>query len=283
MADTTLTLPAPAKLNLFLHITGRRPDGYHHLQTVFQLLDHGDQLAFKSNEDGELSLDSNEPELLGPDNLVLKAARLLQDHSGCRRGVHITLHKRLPLGGGLGGGSSDAATTLLGLNRLWGTGLSLTELAELGLRLGADVPVFIAGRSAWAEGIGEILTPMTLPTQFYVVLTPPCRVATVEIFSHQELTRNTSPIKIPGFPVTEARNDCETVARQLYPEIKAALDWLNRFGDAKLTGTGASIFAGFSSRAEAEEVLAQLPANWRGFSAEGVNVSPLHQALGIEV
>ena len=281
-----LTLPAPAKLNLFLHITGRRNDGYHNLQTCFQLLDYGDQLQFELLESGTINFESNFSSVLLAENLVVKAASLLQNHSRVNFGANIRLTKVLPVGAGLGGGSSDAATTLLALNNLWNCGLSLDELAELGLTLGADVPVFVRGHSAWAEGVGEKLTAMALPERWFLVISPDCQVSTKEIFCHEQLTRNSSAITIPAFPFSgdfsNCRNDCEAVAVKLYPEIGVALDWLSDYARARMTGTGSSIFAGFDSRAAAEQVLAELPTNLKGFIAKGINKSPVLQALGFD-
>jgi 4-diphosphocytidyl-2-C-methyl-D-erythritol kinase len=275
---TPLAWPAPAKLNLFLHVTGRRPDGYHDLQTVFQLLDYGDTLQFTpSLTDRDLHFTCSDPALQTPDNLVLKAARLLQQESPEPRGARIHLNKVLPAGGGLGGGSSDAATTLLVLNRLWELGLDLGQLAALGLRLGADVPVFVHGFSAWAEGVGEKLDPLTLPEDWFVVLTPPVQVSTARVFGHPELTRDTSPLRIRAFPFSGGKNDCESVTCMLYPEVKSALDWLAKSGDARMSGTGSSVFARFSSREQAASVLARKPPGLHGFIARGTNVSPLHR------
>tara|TARA_R100001143_G_scaffold38290_1_gene35473 strand:- start:598 stop:1425 length:828 start_codon:yes stop_codon:yes gene_type:complete len=274
-----LTVPAPAKLNLFLHITGRRADGYHELQTCFQLLDYGDELAFATDESGKVRLSSNLDHIASNDNLIIRAARLLQSHTGTARGVDIRLHKKLPIGAGLGGGSSDAATTLLALNHLWGCKLQQAELAALGLKLGADIPVFIHGQSAWAEGIGEKLRPMTLPAQWYLVVTPSCEVSTKEIFSHRQLTRDTVPITIPAFPFSGTRNDCEAVAVALYPEIGATLDWLKQYAPARMTGTGSSVFASFDNKESAELALSELPDNLNGFVAQGINTSPVLQAL----
>lgn len=276
-----LAWPAPAKLNLFLHVTGRRPDGYHTLQTVFQLLDYGDTLHFQPAESNwELHFSCSDPSLETQDNLVLKAARLLQETLPVARGARIHLDKVLPAGGGLGGGSSDAATTLVALNRLWGAGLDLEQLAELGLRLGADVPVFIQGHSAWAEGIGEALAPMLLPEDWFVVLTPPVEVSTARVFGHPELTRGTAPLRIRAFPFSGGKNDCESVTCMLYPEVKSALEWLGKFSsEAKMSGTGSSVFARFSSREQAASVLARKPADLKGFIARGTNVSPLHKLL----
>ncbi len=277
-----LTLPAPAKLNLFLHVTGRRADGYHTLQTLFQLLDHGDTLHFAPRDDGAITLT---PDLTGvptEQNLIVRAARLLQRESGCRLGADICLDKRLPLGGGIGGGSSDAATTLLGLNHLWQLGLSIDTLARLGLQLGADVPVFVQGRSAWAEGVGEQLTPVDLPARNYLILVPPCAVSTAGIFSSEALTRHTVAITIAAFREQGGRNDCEPVVRKLHPEVAFALDWLSNFAPSRMTGTGACVFAAINDRAIAENLLAQRPAGYGGFVATGVNHSPLHTALNID-
>ncbi|MDP2379580.1 MAG: 4-(cytidine 5'-diphospho)-2-C-methyl-D-erythritol kinase [Pseudohongiella sp.] len=282
MSTSVLTLPAPAKLNLFLHITGRRPDGYHLLQTVFQLLDYGDDLRFSLRDDSQIVLNCDSLELATDNNLVLRAAHLLRAHTGATQGVDIDLQKRIPTGAGLGGGSSDAATTLVALNELWQCKLDRHALAELGLRLGADVPVFVKGQSAWAEGVGELLQPVSLPALYYLVLSPACHVSTATIFSHQELTRDTRAIKMAAFLAGQSQNDCETLVRRLYPEVNAALEWLGKFAPARMTGTGSSIFAGFSDEASAREVLLKLPAdqqgplhNIRGFVAKGVNNSAL--------
>lgn len=282
MAAQTLVLPAPAKLNLFLHITGQREDGYHYLQTVFQLLDYGDELSFSLRDDDEIRLHCNKPELDGEDNLVMQAARLLREQCDAQQGVDIDLNKHIPAGGGLGGGSSDAATTLVALNQLWQCGLSCEQLAGLGLSLGADVPVFVNARSAWAEGIGENLTPILLPSLYYLVLTPACHVSTSVIFSHEELTRDTRPIKMAAFLAGQSQNDCEMLVRRLYPEVNAALEWLSQFAPARMTGTGSSVFAGFEDEASARAVLAQLPVDSQGplkhisgFVAKAVNESPL--------
>jgi len=276
MTRPTLTLLSPAKLNLFLHITGRRPDGYHELQTVFQLLDWGDWMTFTPDDSGEITLDSSDPGIPLAENLVYRAARLLQRGS---LGAHITLDKRIPAGGGLGGGSSNAATTLLALNHLWQLGLGQTELRALGATLGADVPVFVAGHSAWAEGVGELLTPVDLPERWYVIISPPCHVSTGQIFSHLQLTRNTSPIKMATFFEGYSRNDCQQLVRRLYPDVDAALTWLEQFGEARLTGTGACVFAGFGTEAEAGAVLQKLPPHWTGVVARGLNQSPVTASL----
>jgi 4-diphosphocytidyl-2-C-methyl-D-erythritol kinase len=267
---------APAKLNLFLHILGRREDGYHDLQTLFQLLEAGDTLRFAAAPRGELQLhlNTNSTGQVVPlaDNLILKAARLLRDHVGKPQlGAEIQLDKQLPMGGGLGGGSSDAATTLLALNQLWDLGLTQQELQSLGLQLGADVPVFIGGRSAWGEGVGENLKPIELPPRWYLVITPNCLVSTAQIFDHENLTRNTPAIKMADFLAGRSRNDCESVTRNLYPEVDKALNWLSQYGPARMTGTGASVFADFPGEEPARAALSALPDYWRGFVAQGIN------------
>ena len=278
-AAGALSWPAPAKLNLFLHITGRRPDGYHTLQSVFQFLDIVDQICLRVTADGVIRRLTALPGVAPEQDLTVRAARLLQSAAGVTAGVDIQVDKRLPLGGGLGGGSSDAATVLVALNRLWGLGWSEDQLATLGLQLGADVPVFVRGHAAWAEGVGEILTPIELPEPWYLVLIPPVTVSTAEIFSAPELTRDTSPIRIPAFFAGAGANDCAPVVRARYPVIGQYLDWLSQFGHARLTGTGACVFAAFPDQAAAQQVLAQRPADWRGFVAQGRNRSPLHHVL----
>jgi 4-diphosphocytidyl-2-C-methyl-D-erythritol kinase len=273
--------PAPAKLNLTLRILGRRPDGYHLLQTLFQFLDRSDELRLTVRGDGLIRLLTPIPGITAESNLVVRAARCLQTVTSCRLGADLWLLKRLPQGGGLGGGSSDAATTLVALNHLWGTGLSEEQLAVLGLRLGADVPVFVRGQAAWGEGVGERLTPVAVPEPWYLVLVPACRVPTAAIFGHPKLTRNSPSIKIADFMSGDDRNDCHEVVRNLYPPVGRALDWLQGFGKARLTGTGACVFAAFGSRAEAEAVLADLPADLSGFVARGLNRSPLLDRLAI--
>ncbi len=274
-----LSLPAPAKLNLFLHVTGRRPDGYHTLQTLFQFIDLCDTLHFECRADGLLQLHDALPGVSPEDNLVIRAARLLQQASGCRLGADIHLDKRLPMGGGIGGGSSDAATTLVGLNHLWQTGLTLQQLADLGLSLGADVPVFVLGRAAWAEGVGEQLAPVTLDEPWYLVAVPDCQVSTAQIFSDKRLTRDTQPITLAAFRNHGGRNDCLPVAEACYPEIRNALILLNNYCEAKMTGTGSCVFGAFPNEREADKVRARLPATLQTFVARGCNVSPLHQML----
>ncbi len=281
MTDQSLLLPAPAKLNLMLHITGRRPDGYHHLQTIFQFIDYCDELSLTATDSHKITLTARLAEVTPEQNLIYRAAKLLQAHTNTERGANIQLRKNIPMGGGLGGGSSNAATTLIGLNQLWQTGLSLTQLAEIGLSLGADVPVFIHGCASWAEGIGEQLTKVSLPEPWYLVITPPCKVSTAEIFSHKELTRNTPAITIATALGHGGKNDCESVVSALYPEVKMALNWLNQFANARLTGTGASLFASFDTKQQAMQVFEQLPKPLTGFIAQGLNLSPLHQVAKI--
>ena len=267
--------PAPAKLNLFLHITGRRADGYHLLQTVFQLLDFGDDLTFRVTPDGVITRDYDLPGVSAEADLVVRAAQALQAHCDLRQGVTIHLNKRLPAGGGLGGGSSDAATTLVALNHLWGCGLSPAELAELGQALGADVPVFIHGHSAWAEGVGERLTPIALPEHWFVVLAPGVNVSTAEVFSHAQLIRDCPPITIRAFLTGAGQNVCQPVVCAQYPEVAAALEALSRFAPARLTGTGACVFAPFDSEQAARSAWTELAGQWQGFVAKGVSRSPL--------
>lgn len=265
--------PAPAKLNLFLHVLGRRADGYHNLQTVFQFLDFGDDLFFSVREDGVIRhADAVE---FGNDDLCLRAARALQAATGTPLGCDIRLHKRIPVGGGLGGGSSDAATTLVALNALWKLDLSTDALATLGLKLGADVPVFVRGFAAWAEGIGETLTPIELAEPWYLVLTPPVSVSTQAVFNDPALPRNTPPITREVFFAGSHRNDCERLVCRQHPAVAEALDWLRRFGLARMTGTGASVFGVFPDRAQALAAQAKVPAGWRCFVAQGLNGSPL--------
>ena len=276
-----MKLPSPAKLNLFLHITGRRADGYHSLQTVFQLLDFGDVIHFEPTRDGRVKLSCPGLDLPPGDNLAWRAAEALRQRAQGNPGVNLRIDKRIPAGGGLGGGSSNAATVLLGLNRLWKLGLPPEELARIGLTLGADVPVFVHGHSAWGEGVGERLTPVDLPPAWYLVIVPNCHVSTAEVFSHRQLTRNTSPITIAAFFAAGAHNDCENVVRELYPEVDKALIWLGKFGQARLTGTGACVFAAFASEADAEAAKQEIPAEWQGFVAGGLNQSPVLPALDL--
>ena len=277
---SSVTLPSPAKINLFLHITGRRDNGYHDLQTVFQLLDFGDTLTFTPNNSGQINLSPQIEGVLAEDNLIVRAARLLQQKTDASKGCDIVLDKVLPMGAGLGGGSSNAATVLVGLNTLWECGLSLNELADMGCELGADVPVFVQGNSAFAEGIGELLTPMEIPEQWYLVITPECQVSTGEIFSHPQLTRHSPPIKIRALSGEQYRNDCQSVVEKLYPAVKEALDWLENYNNPLMTGTGASVFSGFENQTEAQQALDKVPKHWRAFIARGANSSSLHRHMG---
>ncbi|MBO2928855.1 4-(cytidine 5'-diphospho)-2-C-methyl-D-erythritol kinase [Metapseudomonas otitidis] len=279
MQDAQLILPAPAKLNLMLHILGRRPDGYHELQTLFQFLDHGDELGFSLREDGEIHLHTEVPGVPHDSNLIVRAARSLQQASGTRLGADIWLDKRLPMGGGIGGGSSDAATTLLGLDHLWQTHLGEERLAELGLALGADVPVFVRGRAAFAEGVGERLQPVTLEEPWFLVAVPQVFVSTAEVFTDPELTRNSAPINLRSLLEGGSRNDCQPVVEKRYPEVRNALMWLNKFTSARLTGTGACVFGSFPNRDDADKVARQLPATLPSFVAKGSNISMLHRRL----
>ena len=281
MDAARLTLPAPAKLNLMLHILGRRPDGYHELQTLFQFLDHGDELDFAIREDGAIHLHGALDGVPHDSNLVVKAARRLQAEAGTPLGADIWLRKVLPMGGGIGGGSSDAATTLLGLHRLWQLNWTEDRLAALGLTLGADVPVFVRGRAAFAEGVGEKLTPVEPEEPWYVVLVPQVSVSTAEIFSDPLLTRDSPAIKVRSVLRGNSRNDCQPIVEQRYPDVRNALSLLSKFTSAKLTGTGSCVFGAFPSKAEADKVLALLTGTITGFVAKGSNVSMLHRKLKI--
>ena len=275
----TLVLPSPAKLNLFLHILGRRHDGYHELQTLFQLLDYGDEITLHATDDSQIKISPHIKGLPETENLIYKAAQLLKRHTGCEQGAKIYLNKKLPMGGGIAGGSSNAATTLMGLNDLWQCHLTLPELAVLGKQLGADVPVFVGGHSAWAEGVGEQLKPLNLPLKWYLVLAPNCHVSTSLIFSHKDLTRDNLPITVAAFLDRGGANDCQKLVESLYPQVRNAVEWLSQFSHAQMTGTGACVFASFHSKEAAEAVLAQRPEQFNGFVAKGVNRSPLHEHL----
>lgn len=283
MVLSQLTLPAPAKLNLFLHITGRREDGYHLLQTVFQILNFSDEIQLNVRNDGLIQKVKGLEDIPAESDLCVRAAKLIQSASKSKLGVDISIEKKLPIGGGIGGGSSDAATVLRGLNKLWDCGLSLDQLAELGVELGADVPVFIYGNNAWAEGVGEQLTPINLPKKWFFVLHPKIFAPTAEIFADQALTRDTEPLKIARFlrgnNFEKQSNVFEAVVKVKYPQIAEAIDWLSNFSPARLTGTGSCIFASFNCQDDAQKVLNQLPKKWQGFVAEGVNESPLIEAL----
>ena len=275
--------PAPAKLNLFLHVVGRRADGYHLLQSVFTLIDRCDRLRVRVRPDGVVSRVSDLPGVPAEDDLVVRAARRLQEATGSALGADIEVEKAIPLGGGLGGGSSDAATTLLVLDRLWGTGLGAEGLAPIGAALGADVPFFLFGQAAWVEGIGERLRPFALPPRWYVVLVPPAHVPTQSVFQAAELTRDTEPLKMEdfsaqpeaAFPGRGFRNDLEPVVVSRFPAVARHLAWLREQGEARMTGSGACVFAAFGSREAAQRVLDRLPAPMQGFIAQGLDRHPL--------
>ena len=273
--------PSPAKVNLFLHITGRRDDGYHEIQTAFQFLDYSDSLEFQVQQSCAIELLTPIKGVKNESNLIIRAAKCLQSHTDSKQGAKISIKKRLPIGGGLGGGSSNAATTLIALNHLWQTKLTTTKLAQLGLTLGADVPVFIHGYAAWAEGIGEKLTPISPAEPWYVVIVPNCQVSTAEVFSYQELTRDCEPITISRFLSGEVINVCERVVLKNYSAVSQAVGWLNRYGKSRMSGTGACVFAGFDSQVQAQHVLEDLPSHWRGFIAKGCNQSPLATLMGL--
>ncbi len=273
--------PAPAKLNLMLHVVGRRQDGYHELQTIFQIIDLCDRIEITVRTDGSITRPKGPAGVPEAEDLVVRAARSLQRVSGTRLGAEIAVKKRIPLGGGLGGGSSDAATTLMALNQMWGLGYTSEQIAEIGGTLGADVPVFVAGRSAWAEGIGDQLIPVKLgPDSWYLVVFPGVSVPTAAVFQAAELTRNSPPTTMRGFLETGGRNDCEAVVRARFPAVAEALDWLARYGTARLTGTGSCVFAKFSRVEDAERIAARVPDAWRAFVARGLDESPLLEQLG---
>lgn len=271
--------PCPAKLNLFLYINGRRADGYHELQTLFQFLDYGDWLNINLRNDGQINLQPELENLPTEQNLIFRAAKLLQQTTQCQQGADLYLEKILPQGGGLGGGSSNAATTLVALNYLWKTGLSIEQLAKLGLQLGADVPVFIQGYAAFAEGVGEKLTECTPPEKYYLVLKPNTAIATAQIFQAKGLPRNTPKRPLSELLCQKYSNDCEKIVREQYSEVELALNWLIQYAPARLTGTGACVFAEFNSKESAKTAYTQKPAHWEGFIAQGQNRSPLYQYL----
>lgn len=276
------TFPAPAKLNLFLHVVGRRPDGYHLLQTVFRFIDFSDQISFELRDDGVIKLHNPIPGVPEEKDLCVRAAKLLQQKTGTTQGVDIFLHKKIPMGGGLGGGSSDAATTLLALNHLWKVNVNPEQLLELGLQLGADVPVFIFGQNAFAEGVGEKLAAIELPPAWYLVLVPPVQVSTAEIFTSKELTRNTIPITIPPFSVWQGHNDLELVVCRAYPEVARCLEWLKRLENttiAAMSGSGACVFAEFATERAARAAFEQIPDDMKGFVAKGLDCHPMHKIL----
>lgn len=269
--------PAPGKLNLFLHVLGRRDDGMHELQTVFRLIDRQDRVGIRVRAEGEIRCDPPLPGVEPEDDLCVRAARLLKTATGTALGAELYVEKNLPLGGGLGGGSSDAATVLLVLNRFWHTGLSRAALMQLGIRLGADVPLFVFGQNALGEGLGERLTALPLPSAWYLVLVPPVNVATASIFCDNALTRNTKALKIPPFFRGLGKNDLEAVAVPRHPEIGTHLEWLRMHGcEARMTGSGGCVFAEFESGAEARALLAELPGSMQGFVTRGLEHHPLH-------
>lgn len=277
--DWSESWPAPAKINLMLRIIGRKDDGYHMLQTVFQMLDFCDWITFHPTTDSEVTLKNPLPGVAPENDLTVRAAKLLQQETGCSEGVCIEVDKRLPMGGGLGGGSSDAATTLVVLNKLWKLHLPVEKLMDLGLRLGADVPVFVFGNTAWGEGVGEMLSKITIPEQWVVIIKPEDHVNTGKIFNHQNLTRDSKPITIADFLAGSQENDCLAVVRELYQSVDRALLALSRFGIAKLTGTGSCVFAQFASEPEAREAYLGLREDWQVYLAKGLNESPLYKKL----
>ena len=283
---SSVSYPAPAKLNLMLRVTGRRADGYHLLQTIFRFIDYSDTLRFRVRNDGVIARANDIPGVPPDTDLCVRAARLLQQVSGTSLGADIHLEKRLPMGGGLGGGSSDAATTLLVLNALWKTALSRQQLIDLSVKLGADVPVFVFGQNALAEGIGEELQPLDLPPTWYVVLCPPVMVPTAAIFSHPELKRDSKKVILQGFSgardggsgvISELQNDLQPLVVKLYPEVARHLAWLSGFGPALMTGSGACVFAPFDSEQAAQQIFAQRPADMQGFVAKGLSQHPLYE------
>lgn len=271
--------PAPAKLNLLLRIVGRREDGYHLLQTVFQFIDFSDRIVFFPRSDGQIRLRTLLPGVPETDDLTVRAARLLKRHSGWSGGVDIEVEKVLPMGGGLGGGSSDAATVLAVLNRIWELGYSHDQLMTIGLSLGADVPVFVFGQSAWAEGVGEVLKPISPVEQWYVVLVPDCQVATAEVFRALSLTRDNPPVTIERFLSGFDVNDCLPVVSEMYPPVKQALEYLSGFGEARLTGTGACVFLAADDHDSALAIADELKGDYRNFVVRGCNRSPLHARM----
>ena len=283
ISEATSLWPAPAKLNLFLHILGRRQDGYHELQTLFQFVDLCDEISIRVRSDGAIHRLAGVAGIRLEEDLTVRAASALQRAANCRLGADLGVRKRIPLGAGLGGGSSDAATTLVALNQLWNLGWTRERLAELGLSLGADVPVFVQGRAAWAEGIGERLTPLYPPQapeeRNYLILKPNVDVSTAAVFQDARLTRNSLPITISGFFASGGRNDCTQVVCARYPEVAAALDFLSTYGDARLTGTGACVFLACATTEAAREIMHKLPKTLEGYLARGLNDSPLLEKL----
>jgi len=279
MIRETTHWPSPAKLNLFLYITGRRENGYHELQTLFQFLDHNDDLTITANDSGIINLSPDIPGVALEDNLIWRAATALQQFTGCQYGAEIQLNKILPMGGGIGGGSSNAATVLVALNHLWQTGCDDDQLAEIGLKLGADVPVFVRGHAAFAEGVGEEISNVEPEEKWYLVIRPNVSIATVDIFTHPDLTRDTPKRPLSLLLESDYENDCEKIVRMLYPEVDKQLSWLLQYAPSRLTGTGSCVFAEFNSEKEAQEVYSLIPDNATGFIARGMNTSPLNRTL----
>lgn len=279
---SAVSLPSPAKLNLMLHITGRRDDGYHLLQTLFQLIGLEDRITLSLRHDGQVVLTHGIEGIPAHNNLITRAAQALKPLAAPSAGVSIRLDKHIPMGGGLGGGSSNAATTLLGLDRLWNLNLPPTQLADIGLTLGADVPVFLDGHNAWAEGVGEQLSRCDLPTAWYLVIHPGVEISTARVFKDPQLTRHSRPITMARAlkgGMSEWRNDCESVVRHHYRSVDQALEWLSSFAPARLTGTGACVFASFLGYDQAHAVADRIPTGWQGWVVPGLSRSPLHDTL----
>ncbi|MCY7296993.1 4-(cytidine 5'-diphospho)-2-C-methyl-D-erythritol kinase [Alteromonas sp. a30] len=278
--DTELTIwPAPAKLNLFLHIIGQRADGYHNLQSLFQLLDYSDSLQIKVDNSSDIRVSANVNDIPLEENIIYKAGKLLQETTGTTKGCHIQLDKKLPMGGGLGGGSSNAATTLIALNQLWDLGLTQTQLQQLGLRLGADVPIFVFGQNAFAEGVGEQLSAVNLPEHYFLVVNPGVHVSTQKVFQHPDLPRNTARIDKETYSFLNSHNDCQKLVCEMYPNIAKTLGWLLQYAPSRMTGTGSCLFSIYNDKKAAEETLKKLPDGCTGFVAKGVNKSPLLDTL----
>lgn len=273
--------PSPAKLNLFLYITDKRADGYHELQTLFQFLDYGDEIEIEPTANSEIILLNAVDGVPSEQNLIYSAAKLLQENTACTQGAKISVNKKLPMGAGLGGGSSNAATVLVALNQLWKTNLSLEALAEMGLKLGADVPIFVRGFAAFAEGVGEKLTPCQPEEKWYLVLKPEVSISTAAIFKHSELPRNTPKRSLDQLLSLSWANDCEKIVKDLYPEVEEYISWLIKYAPARLTGTGACVFAEFNSKADAFAAFENKPAHYQGFVSQGQNISPLHRKLNL--
>jgi len=276
---TLYRLPAPAKLNLFLHITGQRPDGYHNLQTLFQFLEHSDTLTFEITKTPKVSLLTAFEGVQEQDNLIYRAAKLLQESASCQLGVNISIDKILPMGGGLGGGSSNAATVLVALNKLWQINYSTQQLADLGLKLGADVPIFVHGNAAFAEGVGEVISPATPEEHWYLVSKPNVSISTAKVFTAPDLTRDTPVIDKDNYQLAECHNDCQDWVINHYPEVANLLAWLVEYAPSQMTGTGACVFSQFSCEQEARYIQSKLPEGIESFVAKGANTSPLMTAL----